>query len=174
MSANPPAVYGMYPDNAALPQIVQSLNQSGFEKEDICVMVSPQHPMAAVVREANILNADRAASEVTTDLIRWLMKLGAVVIPTVGFFIRSQRFLHAMVMRKDSPALCEDAKALIGLGFCEGDAERFENQIRELSILVYVSCPEQTKTLRAVEVLRRTGAYETATVENEEALEAVA
>lgn len=174
MAANPPAAYGMYPDDAALHQIVQTLNQSGFDKEDICVMVSPQHPLAAVVREANILGTDREASALTTGLIGWLMKLGAVVIPTVGFFIRSQAFLHALVMRKDSSALCDNSNALVGLGFSEGEAERFESQIRELGILVYVTCPETAKTTRAVEVLRRMGAYETAALGREVACEAAA
>jgi hypothetical protein len=59
----------MYPDDVALRQIVPTLNQSGFEKENVCVMVSPQHPIAAVVREPNILGAERAASAVTTDLV---------------------------------------------------------------------------------------------------------
>jgi hypothetical protein len=157
----------MYPDDVALRQIVQTLNQSGFEKENICVMVSPQHPIAAVVREANILGAERAASAVTTDLVRWLMKLGAVAIPTVGFFIRSQAFLHDLVMTKDSPALCGDSRALVGLGFSEGDAERFERQIRDLRVMVYVICPETEKTTWAEEVFRRTGAYECATLGTE-------
>lgn len=165
MPANSPAAYGLYPDNVALPQVVRNLTQSGFEKEDICVMVSPHHPIAAVVREANILNAGREASALKTGLIAWLMKLGAVVIPSVGLFIRSQTFLHALVTKKDSAALCDNSTALVGLGFSEDDAERFENEIRELGVLVYVNCPESTGTSRAVEILRRMGAYETAALD---------
>jgi hypothetical protein len=164
MSPNPPAAYGIYRDDVAIRQIIQTLNHSGFEKENICVMVSPQHPLAAVVREANILHAGREAGAVTTGLINWLMKLGAVMIPNVGFFIRSQAFLHALLVRKDARALCDHSSALVGLGFCEGDAERFENQIRETGVLVYVSCPEVSKTTWAAEVLRRMGAYEASTV----------
>jgi hypothetical protein len=55
------AAYGMYPHDVALQQVVQTLNQSGFGKEDICMMVSPKHPLAMVVREARILNAERGA-----------------------------------------------------------------------------------------------------------------
>jgi Heat induced stress protein YflT len=165
MPAQTPAAYGMYPDDVALRQVVQTLNQSGFEKENICVMVSPQHPIAAVLREANILGAGRDASAVTTALITWLMKLGAVMIPTVGFFIRSQPFLHALLMRKDSRALCDHSKVLVGLGFSENDAERFENELREMGVLIYVSCPEGAKTTWAADVLRRMGAREAATVE---------
>jgi hypothetical protein len=166
MEVNTPAAYGMYSNAVVLRELVRTLNQSGFEKEDICVMVSPEHPIAAVLREANILNAGREATAVTTGVMGWLMKLGAVVIPNVGFFIRSQTFLRALVMRRDSRALCENSKALVGLGFSEGDAERCESQIRDLGVLIYIACQEQAKTAHAVEVMRSTGAYETAALEN--------
>jgi hypothetical protein len=60
------------------------------------------------------------------------------------------------------------------LGFSEGDALRFERQLREMGALVYVACSESERTTRAVELLRRTGARETATLEKEVALQAVA
>jgi hypothetical protein len=172
------AAYGMYSHDVALQQVVQTLNQSGFGKEDICMMVSPRHPIAAIVREANILNAEAEASVAAAGLIGWLMKFGAVMIPTVGLFVRSQAFLQALVMRKDSAAVYGNSKALVGLGFSEGDALRFERQLREAGVLVYVACSENTKTTWAVELLRRTGAHETAalekTLEKEVALEAAA
>jgi len=169
------AAYGMYPHDVALQQVVQTLNQSGFGKEDICMMVSPRHPIAAIVREANILNAEPEASAVATGLISWLMKFGAVMIPTVGLFIRSQAFLQALVVRKDSPSVYGNSKALVGLGFSEGDALRFESELHEAGVLVYVACPENSSTTWAVELLRRTGAREAATLQQEEvALEAVA
>ena len=164
MAVSTQAAYGMYAHDVALQQVVQTLNQSGLEKEDICMMVSPRHPIAAIVREANILNASAAAA----GLIGWLMKFGAVMIPTVGLFIRSQAFLQALVVREDSPNAYGNSKALVGLGFSEGDALRFERQLREAGVLVYVACPENSKTASAVELLRRTGARETATLGNKE------
>jgi hypothetical protein len=174
MAANIPAAYGMYLDDVAIRQVVLSLNQSGFDKEDICLMVSAQHPIASVLRETNILNAGRETSAMTMGLIAWLMKLGAVMIPTVGFFIRSQAFLHALVMTKDSRALCDNSTALMGLGFSKSEAARFEKQIREMGVLIYVACSEGEKTLQAAEVLRRMGAYETATLETAVSQEMVA
>jgi len=168
MAVNTQAAYGMYAQDAALQQVVQTLNQSGFDKEDICMMVSPRHPIATTVREANILNAEPGTSAAAAGLIGWLMKFGAVMIPTVGLFIRSQAFLQALVVRKDSPNAYGNSKALVGLGFSEGDALRFERQLREAGVLVYVACPENSKTASAVELLRRTGARETATLGNKE------
>jgi hypothetical protein len=174
MTVNRPAAYGMYPHHAALQEIVHTLNQAGFVNEDICMMLAPTHPIASVVREASILNAEREASAVTAGLIGWLSEFGAVVIPTVGFFIRSQEFFHALIATEDSPGLCGSSRTLTGLGFSEADAERYENQLRQLGVLVYVSCPENARTNWAIELLRRTGAEEAATLQGELAMEAAA
>lgn len=164
MAIKTPAAYGMYPNDVSLRRVVESLNQSGFDKQDICMMVSPKHPIATVVREANFLNAEPNGT-VTSELIGWLMKFGAVMIPTVTVFVRSPAFLYTLMARKDSPAVYNNLKTLVGLGFSEDDAVRFEHELREMGVLVYVTCPESGRSKRAVEVLRRTGAHETAAVE---------
>lgn len=174
MSLHMPAAYGMYPHDVPLHDIVRTLNQAGFEKEDICMMLSPAHPIATIVREASFLNTEREASAVTAGLIGWLSEFGAVLIPTVGFFIRSQEFFRALVVAKDSPALCGDTRPLVSLGFSEIDAERYENQLREVGVLVYVSCPESAKTDWARELLHRTGAEEVSTLRFDANVAAVA
>lgn len=162
MAVNTAAAYGIYSQNVALTDVVRNLNQAGFENEDICMMLSPTHPIASIVRDASLFNAEREATAVTAGLIGWLSGFGAVLIPTVGFFIRSHAFFHALMVAQPAPALCGNAKTLVGLGFSEDDAERFEDQ---LGVLVYVSCAESAKTIWAREVLRHTGAHEAATLE---------
>jgi hypothetical protein len=166
MSVNTAAAYGMYSQDVALNDIVHTLNQAGFENEDICMMLSPTHPIAATVRDASLFNTEREASAVTAGLIGWLSGFGAVLIPTVGFFIRSQAFFHALMVAREAPALCGNARTLVGLGFPEDEAERFENQLRQLGVLVYVSCAERAKTFWAREVLQHTGAQEAATLDD--------
>src|ERR1700676_3573520 len=110
MAVNTQAAYGMYAQDAALQQVVQTLNQSGFDKESICMMVSPRHPIATTVREANVLNAEPETSAAAAGLIGWLMKFGAVMIPTVGLFIRSKAFLQALVGGGDFPNAMANCK----------------------------------------------------------------
>lgn len=165
MSLNAAAAYGIYSQDVALTDIVRNLNQAGFENEDICMMLSPGHPIASIVRDASLFNSEREATAVTAGLIGWLSEFGAVLIPTVGFFIRSQAFFHALMVAREAPALCGNARTLVGLGFSREDAERFEDELQQLGVLVYVSCNENAKTLWAREVLRHTGAVETATLE---------
>jgi len=178
MAMNQPAAYGLYPHGVAPHEIIRTLNQAGFGNEDICMMLSPAHPIAAVVRDASILNAEREAIAATAILIGWLSQFGAVVIPTVGVFIRSQAFFHALMGAKDGWALCRSSKTLEALGFPKDEAERFENELRHVGVLVYVSCPETAKTNWAVELLQRMGANEAAilstTVEKELGAEAAA
>lgn len=164
MAMNTAAAYGMYPQDAALNDIVSTLNHAGFGNEEICMLLSPTHPIASIVRGASVFNADRESSAVTASLIGWLSKFGAVVIPTVGFFIRSQAFFHALMVAREAPALCGNARTLVGLGFAEDEAEKFESRLRQLGVLVYVSCTETAKTLWAREVLQHTGAQDVATL----------
>jgi hypothetical protein len=165
MAMNAAAAYGIYSQDVSLTDIVRDLNQAGFDKEDICMMLSPAHPIASMVRDASVFNSEREADAATAGLIGWLSEFGAVLIPTVGFFIRSQAFFHALMVAREAPALCGNSRTLVGLGFSEEEAERFEDQLVDLGVLVYVSCGEGAKTMWAREVLRHTGAHEAATLE---------
>lgn len=162
MPLNSAAAYGMYAQDVRLNDVVHTLNQAGFNNEDICMMLSPTHPIASLVRDASLFNSERESNAVTAGLIGWLSEFGAVMIPTVGFFIKSQAFFHALMVARDTPALCGNARTLVGLGFSDDEADRFENQLRQLGVLVYVSCSESAKTMWACEVLRHTGANEAA------------
>jgi hypothetical protein len=164
MAVPSPAAYGVYSQEVALADVIHTLNQAGFDNEEICMMFSPSHPIASVVREANLFSSEREDSAVAAGMIGWLSAFGAVFIPTVGFFIRSRAFLHAVMAAKEAPTLCGDAQTLLGLGFSEIDAKKYESQIRCTGVLVYISCGETAKTFWAQEVLRHTGARETATL----------
>jgi hypothetical protein len=174
MAMSAAAAYGLYSQDVAVSDIVRNLNQAGFENEDICMMLPAAHPIASIVRDASLFNSEREASAVTAGLIGWLSEFGAVLIPTVGFFIRSQAFFHALMVTRDAPALCGNARTLVGLGFSEEEAERFEDQLGDFGVLVYVSCAEGAKTLWAREVLRHTGAQEAATLEDRMCIAATA
>lgn len=173
MAVSGTAAYGMYPRNVALPDIVYTLNREGFGNEDICMVLSPAHPVASVVRDAN-LNANKQESALSARTIGWFSEFGAVVIPTVGFFIHSQAFFRALLLEQDFPTLSRDSRTLAGLGFSEDDARRLGHQLTDIGVLVYVSCPEGSNADSAVELLRRAGAWEAASVRHGKAAEATA
>lgn len=156
-----PAAYGMYPRNAALPDVVCTLNRAGFGKEDICIVLSPDHPMAAVVRDAKFVDAAPNDNVQNARTIGWFSQFGAVVIPAVGFFIRSQVFFRAL-MEQDLPILSESLRILAGLGFSQEEARKSQRALREAGALVYVACAEKAKAEWAIELLRRSGACDAA------------
>lgn len=164
MIANGTAAYGMYSRNVALPDVVGALNKAGFTNQDICMVLSPAHPDAAAVRDASMFNAAEADSTTTARMIDWFSRFGAVVIPTVGLFVRSQAFLQALLTEHNIPSLSGGSRTLVGLGFSRDDAKRLGHRLSDIGALVYVNCPESEKATRLIDLLRRTGALEAASL----------
>lgn len=159
MSTSRTAAYGMYSRDVALPEVVGALNQAGFGKEDICMVLSPAHPDASIFQDAS--NGIASGPECsTTGRIRWFSQFGAVVIPTIGVFIRSQDFFRALLTNQTSSALSRGSDTLMGLGFSQEDAKRLAMRLTDVGALVYVSCREFANATGAIELLRRTGAQE--------------
>lgn len=174
MAVNAYAAYAIYSDGVTPNAILRTLEQAGFDKENICMMLSPTHPIAMIVRESGRQPFEGETNVVLAGLIGWLSEFGAVVIPNFGFFIRSQEFFHALVVERESIRECGRRGTLVCLGFPQRDAERFEGQVREAGMLLYVSCPEVARTEWALELLRSTGAEEAGLLQNEVAAAAIA
>jgi hypothetical protein len=152
----------MYPRDVALRDVVGALNRAGFDNEDICMVLSPAHPVATVVRDAKILDVEGEESATSARMIGWFSEFGAVVIPTVGFFIRSQAFFRALLIEQNFPAMSRGSRTLLGLGFSEDEAKRLGHQLCDVGAMVYVSCQKSGKAGSAIELLRRAGAREAA------------
>lgn len=166
MALDNPAAYGFYSQDVAVRDVIVTLNQAGFRNEDISLVLSPTHPISNLVRDARILDPQRKTA-LSAGMIGWLSRLGAVLIPNLGFFAHSKAFFHAMMAGMDSPALCASSRTLMALGFSEFEAERFEDHLSRRGALIYVSCAEVAKTNWAIQLLQRTGAEETATLEKD-------
>jgi hypothetical protein len=174
MSTRGTAAYGMYPRSVVLPEVVYALNRAGFENEDICMVLSPAPPVATALRDAKITDVEREESATSARMIGWFSEFGAVVIPTIGFFIRSQAFFHALTVEQNLPALSRGSRTLVGLGFSQDEAKRLGHQLSDVGALVYVSCRGMGKASRAIELLRRAGAKEAASLGMARAAEAAA
>lgn len=166
MNANGTAAYGMYSRHVALPDVVCALNQAGFENKDICMVLSPAHPDAAAVSDAGMLDDKPSEAARRARAIRWFSGFGAVVIPTVGLFIRSEMFFQALVAGPPASALSRGSGTLVGLGFSTDDAKRLGHQLCDVNAMVYVSCRKDSDTQGAIELLRNAGAREAARLEN--------
>ena len=174
IAENVSASYGIYPNSIEAAGVVRAFNEAGFVNEHICLMLAPSHPIATVVRDANLLNEDRTTSAVTAGLIGWLSNFGAVVIPSIGFFIRSQAFVRALLLTRDAPALCGSSRTLVGLGFGDLDAARLETELQQGGFMVYIAAVENARLAWTLELFRITGAEESAALQKEPDAQAVA
>jgi len=165
MAANSFAAYALYPQATGLQNVMKTLLRGGFDKESICMMLPPEHPIATVVRQASADAAEGPANAEAAGLIRWLSEFGAVLIPRFGFFIRSQEFFRTL-MAGETPA----GGTLAALGFPADKVKRLSNPVGDPGVLLYLSCAEKTKTGRALELLRGTGAQETGLLNEDAAL----
>lgn len=153
------AAYGMYSRDVALPEVVCALNRAGIDKENICMVLSPAHPDAAIFQESGNTVASHEPTT-TTRMIRWFSEFGAVVIPTIGVFIRSQDFFRVLLGNQNSSPLSRGSRTLMDLGFSQDEAKRLGTRLSDVGALVYVSCPESSEATGAIELLRSTGAQE--------------
>ena len=106
------AAYGMYSRNVALPEVVSALNRAGYHNENICMLLSPAHPDAGIFHDSTNCVAGLETAT-TARMIRWFSRFGAVVIPTVGVFVRSQAFLNALFTEKNSSSMRTSEECII-------------------------------------------------------------
>lgn len=133
------------------------------------MVLSPAHPDAAHLGQTKWSSQVDDNDGRCARMLAWYAQLGAVVIPTVGFFVHSQEFLQALTADLNFPPLSRWARTLMGLGFSPDEAKRLSRQLTDVGALVYVSCPESAKTAGAIDLLRRTGAREAASLGMEKA-----
>src|ERR1700680_3331308 len=71
MSVKGTAAYGMYPRNVPLLDVVSALNQAGFQNEDICMVLSPAHPVATGVGAGKMGGGEREESGSHAGMVCW-------------------------------------------------------------------------------------------------------
>jgi hypothetical protein len=169
MTGKGTAAYAMYSRSVALPEVVCALNQAGFGNEDICMVLSPAHPDAA-----SVFDSEGETVSASARMIAWFSEFGAVFIPTVGFFIRSEAFFNALSTEQNFPTLSRGSRTLLGLGFSQEEAKRLGRQLSDFGALVYVSCTESAKADGAIKLLRKLGAREASSLGAAKAVAAAA
>jgi hypothetical protein len=156
---NKTAAYGIFPVEARLDEVVTSLNSAGFGSVDICVFLSPAHPIADSVRYLKAASVDLSDEAGFEHTVSWLATFGGVVIPGVGLFVGSREYLHALT-RCDWWPEGSQGEALANLGIPAEAAARYEARVRQDASLVFVSCDGSAQSEWAREILRRLRAEE--------------
>jgi hypothetical protein len=154
------AAYALFSSEAQVEDVLYSLNLAGFENDSIYVFLPPVHPIAEEIQNAKVGSlSDLSIDAGPAGVLGWLSRLGAVVIPGVGFFSGSREFLRALTT-SDRRSPGEPEGLLSGLGIPEPDAARYEARIRSDANLIFVSCEGAARSQWAREILWRMRAEE--------------
>jgi hypothetical protein len=167
MSAKNTAVFGIYPDRAAVEEGVEHLRRAGFRNTDISVLFPENQGTKDFAHEKNTKAPEGATSGVVAGglaggVLGWLTGIGALAIPGLGPLIAAGPIVAALAGAGAVGTIGGIVGALAGMGIPEYEAKRYEGRIREGGVLLSVHCDSADWVKRAKEVLAKTGAQDIA------------
>jgi hypothetical protein len=168
------AACGIFSTRVRLEAVIASLNSAGFRSGDICVFLSPSHPIAEELRHLNTPYASLAREVELESTVAWLAKFGGFVIPGVGLFVGSRSYLPALTQVDCRPGRTGNQGMLQNLGIPEEAATRYEARLRRDAMIVFVDCDGWAQSEWAREILQRLQAEEVSLPGNAGQLEAAA
>lgn len=114
--------------------------------------------------EATIKNLKIAGFRGTDiSALGWRSTIGALAFPGVGPFIAAGPIVAALASAGAAGALGGITGGLVGLGFPEYEARRYDGRIRKGGLLLSVHTDNSDWTRKAKEILQRTGAEDIST-----------
>jgi hypothetical protein len=163
MAGKNTAVFGIYPNYAAVESGVNALRAAGFRNTDISVLMPENVGSKDLTHEKNSKAPEGAATGAGTGALLggglgWLAGIGALAIPGLGPFIAAGPIMAALAGVGVGAAAGGVTGGLIGLGIPEYEAKRYEGRVRNGGILLSVHSDSSDWTKKAKEILERTGA----------------
>lgn len=167
MAGKNTAVFGIYPDRAAVEEGVEHLRSAGFRNTDISVLFPDNTGTKDFAHEKNTKAPEGATTGATAGglaggVLGWLTGAGLLAIPGLGPFLAAGPIVAALAGAGAVGALGGMIGALVGMGIPEYEAKRFEGRIREGGVLLSVHCDTDDWVKRAKDVLHHTGAQDIA------------
>jgi hypothetical protein len=161
------AVYGLYRDRPSVEEAVEALKQAGFRNTDISVLL----PDNAGNKDFALANSTKAPEGAITGAgsgavlggaLGWVAGIGLLAIPGLGPFIAAGPIMGLLAGVGVGGAFGSMVGALIGMGFPEYEAKRFEGRIKDGGILLSVHCDNAEWIKLAKHLLTNTGASDVA------------
>ena len=167
MSGKKTAVFGIYKTRTSAEHSVDRLLAAGFSNDDISVLLPDSNSSKEFAHEKNTKAPEGTTTGVTTGgviggTLGLLAGIGALAIPGVGPFIAAGPIMAALAGLGVGGAVGGIIGALVGMGIPEYEAKRYEGHIKAGGILLSVHCDDRDWTLKAKQILQRTGAQDVA------------
>ncbi len=150
------AAFGLYLSGVDLQSLVGELSGAGFPNEDICVVLPADHDAAGTLRSLQTGTPDSASQ--VENVLAWLARFGAVVVPSVGAFVAGREFVGMLFGVGCKPRACN--QVLHSLGIPQADADRYEEWVNLGGSVAYVCCDHVDRVQEACEILEDAGAEE--------------
>src|SRR5215468_7311648 len=163
MSAKNTAVFGIYPDRAAVEEGVEHLRRAGFRNTDISVLFPENQGTKDFAHEKNTkapegVTGGVVAGGITGGVLGLLTGIGALVIPGLGPLVAAGPIVAALAGAGAVGTLGGIVGGLVGMGIPEYEAKRYEGRIKSGGILLSVHCDNSEWTKKAKQILEDTGA----------------
>jgi hypothetical protein len=172
MAGKNTAVFGIYPNRAAVEEAVDQLRAAGFRGADVSVLFSDNqgtkdfaHEKATKAPEGASTGA--AAGGLAGGVLGWLTGIGALAIPGLGPLVAAGPIVAALAGAGALGAVGGMIGALAGMGIPEYEAKRYEGRLRDGGVLLSVHCDNADWVKRAKTMLRQTGAQDIASAGEE-------
>jgi hypothetical protein len=172
MAGKNTAVFGIYPNRAAVEEAVDLLRNAGFRSTDVSVLFADNQGTKDFAHEKNTKAPEGTTTGVVSGgiaggVLGWLTGIGALAIPGLGPLIAAGPIVAALAGAGALGAVGGIIGALAGVGIPEYEAKRYEGRIREGGVLLSVHCDTSDWVKRAKDILLRTGAQDVASAGEE-------
>lgn len=161
------AAFGIYQTYADAEYAVDALRAEGFRNTDVSVLFPENKGTKDFAVEKNTKAPEGTAAGASTGVVvggvlGWLAGIGALAIPGIGPLIAAGPIVAALAGVGVGGAVGGITGALIGMGIPEYEAKRYEGRVKDGGILLSVHCDDRDWTLKAKQILQRTGAQDVA------------
>jgi Protein of unknown function (DUF3341) len=163
MAGKNTAAFGIYPNQTAVENAVDTLRANGYRNTDISVLFPENVGTKDFAHEKHTKAPEGAATGagggvVMGGALGWLAGIGALAIPGLGPFIAAGPIMAALAGAGVGAAVGGIVGALVGMGIPEYEAKRYEGRIKSGGILLSVHCDNSEWTKKAKQILEDTGA----------------
>jgi hypothetical protein len=162
------AVFGIYSTRLSAELAIETLRTAGFRAADVSVLFPENRGSKGLIVEKSTKAPEGAATGASSGAVigcglGWLAGIGALAIPGAGPLIAAGPIVAALAGVGAGGALGGLAGGLVGLGFPEYEATRYDGRIRKGGILLSIHTGNSDWTKKAKDILDRTGAEDIST-----------
>jgi hypothetical protein len=156
-------VFGIYRSDVQAGLAVVRLMESGFDSDDISVLLQDNRTARALAQEGSAKPPNGTATPTTADrTFAFLGEISKLAIPGIGPFIAIGPIMAALASVGSGGAGGGLTGTLAAMGVPEFEAKRYEGRIREGAVLLSVSCDSSVSVTRAKNLLKQMGGQDIA------------